>query len=151
MNISKNQTTINEPLLSQRGRGRPRKHERNDNEPIKYYVKKGTKPTGRPKLTELSNLTQEERIKHNRQLERNYMLRRGKFVVKISYYEKRYNDILPQELINLPQTTDEEIIMKFNKMYDLVNQTRKINLLKTAKLSNIINSSSESDMNGESD
>ena len=99
----------------------------------------------------MSNLTDEERVKHNRQLERNYMLRRGKFVVKISYYEKRYNDILPQELIDLPQTTDEQIIMKFNKMYDLVNQTRKIKLLKTAKLSKIINSSSESDMNSESD
>lgn len=144
-------TIINETFLSQRGRGRPRKYERNDNEPIKYYVKKGTKPTGRPKITELSNLTDEERVKHNRQLERNYMLRRGKFVVKISYYEKRYNDILPQELINLPQTTDEEIMIKFNKMYDLVNQTRKIKLLKSAKLSKIINSSSESDMNSESD
>jgi hypothetical protein len=143
--------TINEPLLSQRGRGRPRKYERVDNEPIKYYVKKGTKPTGRPKLTELSNLTDEERIRHNRQLERNYMLRRGKFVVKISYYEKRYNDILPQELIDLPQNTDEEILIKFNKMYDFINETRKNKLLRSEKLSKIINSSSESDMNSESD
>ena len=142
---------ITETLSSQRGRGRPRKYERIDNEPIKYYVKKGTKPTGRPKITELSNLTDEERVKHNRQLERNYMLRRGKFVVKISYYEKRYNYILPQDLIDLPQNTDEEILIKFNKMYDFINETRKNKLLKTAKLSKIINSSSESDMNCESD
>lgn len=132
--------------IEKKKRGRPRKYEQIGDEPIKYYKVKGTKPTGRPKILKL---TDEELVKHNRQLERNYMLRRGKFVVKINYYLIRYSTILPKEFIDLPQHTDDEILIKFNKMYDFIHDKRKNDLLKTAKQPILLSISSDSDTSSE--
>lgn len=143
------------PLPSKNGtgrkRGRPRKYEPIGEEPIKYYKPKGTKSTGRPKVAELTKLTEKERTQHNRQLERKYMLRRGKFVVKINYYVIRYSDLLPKEFIDLPQNTDDEVLAKFNKMYDFINEMRKNELLKTAIQPTLLSVSSESDTSSENE
>jgi len=134
-----------------RKRGRPRKYEKIENEPVKYYKIKGTKPTGRPKKEELTKLTEKERTQHNRQLEHKYMLRRGKFVVKINYYLIRYSDLLPKEFIDLPQNTDEEVLEKFNKMYDFITKMKKEELLKTAIQPALLSVSSESDTSSENE
>lgn len=134
-----------------RKRGRPRKYEKIENEPIKYYKNKGTKPTGRPKSVELSKLTADERKIRLRQLERDYMLRQGKFVAKIGYYLKNYKDLIPNEFIDLPQKTYDEILFKFNKMYDLIHTLKKQELLKTAKQPILLSVSSESDTNSDNE
>ena len=117
--------TINTNNNERRLVGRPRII-RDTDEPVRYYVLKGTKGTGRPKTL---NLSGDELAKHTRELEQKYMNKRGKFIVKIGYYNTRYGDKIPAEIRELPQETDEEVLYKFNKMYDCINDLRKSNLL----------------------
>jgi hypothetical protein len=100
--------------------GRPRKPV-DENEPKKkeYYIKKNTKPTGRP-ITK----TPEELKQNARRLEKEYNKRRGNLIVKVSYLIEKYETI-PEELKTLPQTTQEELQNKYLKLYDYVTEIKK--------------------------
>jgi hypothetical protein len=100
--------------------GRPRKPV-DENEPKKkeYYIKKNTKPTGRP-ITK----TPEELKQNARRLEKEYNLRRGHLIVKVSYLIEKYETI-PEELKTLPQITQEELQNKYLKIYDYVTEIKK--------------------------
>ena len=100
--------------------GRPRKPV-DENTPKKkeYYIKKNTKPTGRP-ITK----TPEELKQNARRLEKEYNKRRGNLIVKVSYLIEKYETI-PEELKTLPQTTQEELQNKYLKIYDYVTEIKK--------------------------
>ena len=100
--------------------GRPRKPV-DENKPKKkeYYIKKNTKPTGRP-ITK----TPEELKQNARRLEKEYNKRRGNLIVKVSYFIENYETI-PEELKTLPQTTQEELQNKYLKIYDYVTEIKK--------------------------
>ena len=100
--------------------GRPRKPV-DENEPKKkeYYIKKNTKPTGRP-ITK----TPEELKQNARRLEKEYNLRRGHLIVKINYIIEKYENI-PEELKTLPQSTQEELQNKYLKLYDYSTEIKK--------------------------
>ena len=100
--------------------GRPRKPV-DENKPKKkeYYIKKNTKPTGRP-ITK----TPEELKQNARRLEKEYNKRRGNLIVKVSYLIEKYETI-PEELKTLPQTTQEELQNKYLKIYDYVTEIKK--------------------------
>ena len=110
--------------------GRPRKPV-DENTPKKkeYYIKKNTKPTGRP-ITK----TPEELKQNARRLEKEYNLRRGHLIVKINYIIEKYENI-PEELKNLPQSTQEELQTKYLKLYDYSTEIKKNKFLN--KSSNI--------------
>jgi len=100
--------------------GRPRKPV-DENTPKKkeYYIKKNTKPTGRP-ITK----TPEELKQNARRLEKEYNKRRGNLIVKVSYLIEKYETI-PEELKILPQITQEELQNKYLKIYDYVTEIKK--------------------------
>ena len=100
--------------------GRPRKPV-DENTPKKkeYYIKKNTKPTGRP-ITK----TPEELKQNARRLEKEYNLRRGHLIVKINYIIEKYENI-PEELKTLPQSTQEELQTKYLKLYDYSTEIKK--------------------------
>ena len=100
--------------------GRPRKPV-DENKPKKkeYYIKKNTKPTGRP-ITK----TPEELKQNARRLEKEYNKRRGNLIVKVSYFIENYETI-PEELKTLPQITQEELQNKYLKIYDYVTEIKK--------------------------
>ena len=110
--------------------GRPRKPV-DENTPKKkeYYIKKNTKPTGRP-ITK----TPEELKQNARRLEKEYNLRRGHLIVKINYIIEKYENI-PEELKNLSQSTQEELQTKYLKLYDYSTEIKKNKFLN--KSSNI--------------
>ena len=110
--------------------GRPRKPV-DENTPKKkeYYIKKNTKPTGRP-ITK----TPEELKQNARRLEKEYTLRRGHLIVKINYIIEKYENI-PEELKTLPQSTQEELQTKYLKLYDYSTEIKKNKFLN--KTSNI--------------
>jgi hypothetical protein len=112
--------------------GRPRKPV-NENEPKKteYYIKKNTKPTGRP-ITK----SQEEIKQNARRLEKEYNLRRGHLIVKINYIIEKYKNI-PEELKTLPQSTQEELQNKYLKLFDYSTEIKKNKFLN--KTPNIYN------------
>ena len=122
--------------------GRPRKPV-DENTPKKkeYYIKKNTKPTGRP-ITK----TPEELKQNARRLEKEYNKRRGNLIVKVSYLIEKYETI-PEELKNLPQSTQEELQTKYLKLYDysteikknkIINRTRNNNNTNTTTITNTI-------------
>ena len=100
--------------------GRPR-NPVDENTPKKkeYYIKKNTKPTGRP-ITK----TPEELKQNARRLEKEYNLRRGHLIVKINYIIEKYENI-PEELKTLPQSTQEELQTKYLKLYDYSTEIKK--------------------------
>ena len=100
--------------------GRPRKPV-DETTPKKkeYYIKKNTKPTGRP-ITK----TPEELKQNARRLEKEYNKRRGNLIVKVSYLIEKYETI-PEELKILPQITQEELQNKYLKIYDYVTEIKK--------------------------
>jgi hypothetical protein len=100
--------------------GRPRQPV-DENTPKKkeYYIKKNTKPTGRP-ITK----TPEELKQNARRLEKEYNLRRGHLIVKINYIIEKYENI-PEELKTLPQSTQEELQTKYLKLYDYSTEIKK--------------------------
>jgi len=114
--------------------GRPRKPV-NENEPKKkeYYIKKNTKPTGRP-ITK----TPEELKQNARRLEKEYNKRRGNLIVKVSYLIEKYETI-PEELKTLPQTTQEELQNKYLKIYDYVTEIKKNKIINRTRNSNNTN------------
>jgi len=114
--INLNEIQVLEPL--KRGRGRPKKLiNLHSNEPKKNYylentysskyIKKGTKPTGRPKIFK----TVEEQKQNHKELIKEYNLRRGHYLNKIAYYKKNYT--IPNELLELIQDTTEDLKQKF--------------------------------------
>ena len=112
--------------------GRPRKPVDENAPPKKeYYIRKNTKPTGRP-VTK----TQEELQINARRLEHEYSLRRGKLIVKISYIINKYKNI-SEELKNLPQGTQDEVEKKYVKLYDFDMEFKKNNLINKTRNSNI--------------
>ena len=125
-NITEIETKIENIVIGEvqpvvkRSVGRPRKPV-NENEPKKkeYYIKKNTKPTGRP-ITK----TPEELKQNARRLEKEYNKRRGNLIVKVSYLIEKYETI-PEELKTLPQTTQEELQNKYLKLYDYVTEIKK--------------------------
>jgi hypothetical protein len=116
----------NVELVKKRGRGRPRRIREENEEPKKYYyyVPLGTKPTGRPRIN-----TDEERKQKQRELERQYNLRRGKFIIKIKYYIEHYD--IPTELKEMKQETNEEVYNKFDMIYDYVLKQKKDKITNT--------------------
>jgi hypothetical protein len=112
--VGKDQPTIKKSV------GRPRKPV-DETTPKKkeYYIKKNTKPTGRP-ITK----TPEELKQNARRLEKEYNKRRGNLIVKVSYLIEKYETI-PEELKTLPQTTQEELQNKYLKIYDYVTEIKK--------------------------
>ena len=124
-NITELENTLENIIIEdvpvvKRSVGRPRKPV-NENEPKKkeYYIKKNTKPTGRP-ITK----TPEELKQNARRLEKEYNLRRGHLIVKINYIIEKYENI-PEELKTLPQSTHEELQTKYLKLYDYSTEIKK--------------------------
>ena len=89
------------------------------------YKSRGGK-IGRP-----STRTKEQILQNSRRLEKEYQQRRGKFIVKINYYTNKFQ--IPQDILNLPQSTDEEILFKFNQIYDEVRNNKKKQAIATIK------------------
>ena len=114
--------------------GRPRKPV-DENTPKKkeYYIKKNTKPTGRP-ITK----TPEELKQNARRLEKEYNKRRGNLIVKVSYLIEKYETI-PEELKTLQQTTQEELQNKYLKIYDYVTEIKKNKIINRTRNSNNTN------------
>lgn len=77
-------------------------------------TKNGVK-IGRP-----TDKSEEEIILNKRRLEREYSIRRGRFITKINYYLNRYATLLPQQLKDLPQETTEEVKLKCERIYCFV-------------------------------
>ena len=139
-NITEIETKIENIVIGEvqpvvkRSVGRPRKPV-NENEPKKkeYYIKKNTKPTGRP-ITKTP-----EELNHNaRRLEKEYNKRRGNLIVKVSYLIEKYETI-PEELKTLPQTTQEELQNKYLKIYDYVTDIKKNKIINRTRNSNNTN------------
>jgi hypothetical protein len=124
-NIQELETTLNNIVIEavqpiKRNVGRPRKIV-DENAPKKkeYYIKKNTKPTGRP-ITK----SPEELKQNARRLEKEYNLRRGHLIVKINYIIEKYENI-PEELKNFPQKTQEELKHKYLKLYEYDTEIKK--------------------------
>jgi hypothetical protein len=129
-NIQELETTLNNIVIEsvqpiKRNVGRPRKIV-DENAPKKkeYYIKKNTKPTGRP-ITK----SPEELKKNARRLEKEYHKRRGNLIIKVNYFIEKYETI-PEELKILPQTTQEELQNKYLKLYDFVSEIKKNKIIK---------------------
>jgi len=88
----------------------------------RQYIPKGTARIGRP-----TEKTAEEVIANKRRLERDYSIRRGRFITKIKYYEKKF--VIPCELLHLPQSTDEEVQKKCKNIFDFVKNKKWVELL----------------------
>lgn len=138
-NIQELETTINNIVIEavqpiKRSVGRPRKIV-DENAPKKkeYYIKKNTKPTGRP-ITK----TPEELKQNARRLEKEYNKRRGNLIVKVSYLIEKYETI-PEELKTLQQTTQEELQNKYLKIYDYVTEIKKNKIINRTRNSNNTN------------
>lgn len=138
-NIQELETTLNNIVIEavqpiKRSVGRPRKIV-DENAPKKkeYYIKKNTKPTGRP-ITK----TPEELKQNARRLEKEYNKRRGNLIVKVSYLIEKYETI-PEELKTLPQTTQEELQNKYLKIYDYVTEIKKNKIINRTRNSNNTN------------
>ena len=84
-----------------------------NNEKVKrnYNKQKNGKKIGRP-----TNKTEDEIKANRRKLEKEYSVRRGRFITKINYYIDRYE--IPQELQLLAQETDEDVVNKCRIIYD---------------------------------
>jgi len=80
--------------------------------------KRPYRPSGNAKIGRPTDKTQEEILANKRRLERDYSIRRGRFITKIKYYEGRYE--IPKELKNLKQDTEEEIKHKCKCIIDYV-------------------------------
>ena len=135
-----NINTLIQPEQQPKKRGRPKKII-NPEEPIikkdyyrenQYYIKKGTKPTGRPKTTK-----PKEEIKQNHnKLIKEYYYRRGKHISKLSYYAKNYN--IPTELKEMKTETFEDLEKKLCRYIDYVNQFKiEVNKMKLNEKINI--------------
>ena len=114
--------------------GRPRKPV-DETTPKKkeYYIKKNTKPTGRP-ITK----TPEELKQNARRLEKEYNKRRGNLIVKVNYLIEKYETI-PEDLKKLAQTTQEELQNKYFKIYDYVTEIKKNKIINRTRNSNNTN------------
>ena len=139
-NIQELETTLNNIVIEavnpvvKRSVGRPR-NPVDENAPKKkeYYIKKNTKPTGRP-ITK----TPEELKQNARRLEKEYNKRRGNLIVKVSYLIEKYETI-PEELKILPQITQEELQNKYLKIYDYVTEIKKNKIINRTRNSNNTN------------
>ena len=138
-NIQELETTLNNIVIEavqpiKRSVGRPRKIV-DENAPKKkeYYIKKNTKPTGRP-ITK----TPDELKQNARRLEKEYNKRRGNLIVKVSYLIEKYETI-PEELKTLQQTTQEELQNKYLKIYDYVTEIKKNKIINRTRNSNNTN------------
>jgi len=81
------------------------------------YIPKGNVKIGRP-----TDKTAEEIIANKRRLEKEYSVRRGRFITKIKYYIARYE--IPKNICDLPQNTEETIRHKCKVIYDFVREQR---------------------------
>jgi len=87
----------------------------------RYYIKLGTKTTGRPKrqleegqeMSDLRNYYNKKWREH-----------RGNMCLSIGYMKKHYEDI-PPELNNLPQKTQEELEDKYRLMNEYVKMLKE--------------------------
>ena len=138
-NIQELETTLNNIVIEavqpiKRSVGRPRKIV-DENAPKKkeYYIKKNTKPTGRP-ITKTPDELKQNAIR----LEKEYNKRRGNLIVKVSYLIEKYETI-PEELKTLQQTTQEELQNKYLKIYDYVTEIKKNKIINRTRNSNNTN------------
>ena len=93
--------------------------------------KRSYKPTGNARIGRPTDKTQAEIIANKRRLERDYSIRRGRFITKINYYEGRYD--IPTELKILTQETDEELKFKCKTIIDYVKSLKWGELMEKSK------------------
>ena len=86
-----------------------------------YYIKLGTKSTGRPKR----KLEEGQDINDLRnEWNKNWREKRGSSMLSIAYMKKRYGEQIPSELFELPQATDEELTEKHRLLCEKVKQIK---------------------------
>ena len=93
--------------------------------------KRSYKPTGNARIGRPTDKTQAEIVANKRRLERDYSIRRGRFITKINYYEGRYD--IPTELKILTQETDEELKFKCKTIIDYVKSLKWGELMEKSK------------------
>ena len=87
-----------------------------------YYVKLGTKSSGRPKR----QLEEGKGVNDLRnEWNKNWREGRGTLCLAIGYMRKTYKDKLPQELLELPQKTDDELAEKHRRMTEKVKEIKR--------------------------
>jgi hypothetical protein len=87
-----------------------------------YYVKLGTKSSGRPKR----QLEEGKGVNDLRnEWNKNWREGRGTLCLAIGYIRKTYKDKLPQELLELPQKTDDELAEKHRRLTEKVKELKE--------------------------
>jgi hypothetical protein len=106
-----------------------------------YNKAKNGKKIGRP-----TDKSEEEMKANRRTLEREYSIRRGRFITKINYYINKYE--IPQELQDLPQDEDENVKNKCKAICSFVVE-KQFEITRTRKPKTFIknNIDSETDSN----